>query len=101
MLAEFSIIPVGEGESLSGLVSLAVEIVHNSGLEYRVNPMGTVVEGRWDEIMDLIKCCHDAVRKKGCRVVTTITIDDRSDSASRIDRKLESLEDKIGHSLKK
>ncbi|MGA1794750.1 MAG: MTH1187 family thiamine-binding protein [bacterium] len=101
MLAEFSIIPVGEGESLSGLVSLAVEIVHNSGLEYRVNPMGTVVEGDWDEVMGLIRRCHEAVRKEGCRVVTTITIDDRSDSGSRIGRKLQSLEDTIGHALKK
>lgn len=101
MLAEFSIIPVGEGESLSGLVSLAVEIVHNSGLEYRVNPMGTVVEGSWDEIMDLIKRCHDAVRKGGCRAVTSITIDDRSASGSRIDKKLKSVEEKIGHALKK
>jgi len=101
MLAEFSIIPVGEGEGLSGLVSLAIEIVRNSGLEYRVNSMGTVVEGSWDEVMDLIKRCHDAVRKETGRVVTSITIDDRSVSGSRIDKKIQSVEKKIGHVLKK
>ena len=101
MLAEFSIIPVGEGESLSGLVSRAVEIIRNSGLEYRVNPMGTVVEGGWDEVMNLIRRCHDAVRKEGCRVITTVTIDDRSAAGPRMDKKVQSLEDKIGHMLKK
>jgi len=101
MLAEFSIIPVGKDESVSGLVSLAIEIVRNSGLEYRVNSMGTVVEGSWNEVMDLIKRCHDAVRKETGRVVTSITIDDRAISGSRIGRKIQSVEEKIGHVLKK
>lgn len=100
MLAEFSIIPLGKDEGVSSFVSKAVEIVHQSGLVYRVNPMGTVIEGNWGEVMDLIKKCHDEIRKEARRVITSITIDDREISGPRIDNKIKSLEDKIGHKLK-
>jgi len=101
MLAEFSIIPLGKDESVSKYVAKAVEIIHQSGCDYRINPMGTVIEGDWDEIMDLIKKCHNAVRKEAGRVITNITIDDRSVQGSRIEKKIESLERKIGHGLRK
>ena len=100
MLAEFSVIPLGKDESVSSLVARAVEIVHKSGLVYRVNPMGTVIEGDWCEVMDLIKKCHDEIRKEAKRVITSITIDDRDISVPRIDNKIKSLEDKIAHKLR-
>ena len=100
MLAEFSIIPLGKDESVSKFVAKAVEIVHQSGLDYRVNPMGTVIEGNWGEVMDIIKKCHDEIKKDARRVITNITIDDREISEPRIDKKIKSLEYKIRHKLK-
>ena len=100
MLAEFSVIPLGKDESVSRFVAKAVEMVHQSGLEYRTNPMGTVVEGDWDAVMNLIRRCHNAVREGANRVITSITIDDRAVPGPRIDRKVKSLEEKIGHQLK-
>lgn len=99
MLVEFSIIPLGKGESVSGLVSKAVDIIHQSGLEYRINPMGTVIEGEWDEIMALIKRCHSAIREEADRVITKIDIDDRAGYEPRIEKKIESIEEKLGHKL--
>ncbi|MGA1864166.1 MAG: MTH1187 family thiamine-binding protein [bacterium] len=100
MLAEFSIIPLGKDESVSGFVAKAVEIVHQSGLTYRVNPMGTVIEGNWDEVLDIIRKCHDEIKKEARRVITNITIDDRETSEPRIDKKIKSLEYKLRHKLK-
>jgi len=100
MLAEFSIIPLGKDESVSKFVAKAVEIIHQSGCDYRINPMGTVIEGDWDEIMDLIKKCHDAIRKEAGRVITNITIDDRAVQGSRIEQKIRSVEEEIGHGLR-
>ncbi len=100
MLAEFSIVPLGKGESVSKSLAKAVEIIHQSGLKYRINPMGTVIEGNWDEIMNLIKSCHSRLRKEAGRIITSITIDDRAISGSRIDKKIKSLEEKIGHKLR-
>jgi len=77
MLAEFTIFPVGAGTSLSAYVARAVKLVEESGLNYRVGPMGTCVEGSWDQIMALMKKCHDAVAADSERLVMHIYIDDR------------------------
>lgn len=101
MLAEFSIIPIGVGSSIGDQLAEVLKIVDSSGLPYKVNPMGTVVEGKWDEVMKLVKKCHKTVMKTGTRVVTTISIDDRKGKPKRIDEKVKSLERRIGKSLKK
>lgn len=101
MLAEFSIVPIGVGSSIGNRLAEALKIVDASGLPYKINPMGTVVEGEWDEIMKLIKKCHMAVMKKGERALTTISIDDRKGKRNRIDEKVKSIEKRIGKSLKK
>jgi uncharacterized protein (TIGR00106 family) len=67
MLAEFSIIPIGVGSSIGDRLAEVLKIVDSSGLPYKVNPMGTVVEGEWDDIMRLIKKCHKTVMKTGDR----------------------------------
>lgn len=101
MLIEFSIVPIGVGSSIGDQLAEVLKIVDESGLPYKVNPMGTVIEGEWDEVMKLIKKCHKTVMKKGERALTTITIDDRKGKPNRIDEKVKSIEKRIGKSLKK
>jgi len=101
MLIEFSIIPIGVGSSIGGQLAEVLKIVDTSGLPYKVNPMGTVIEGDWDEIMKLIKKCHKTVMRTGERVLTTISIDDRKGKPNRIEEKVKSLERRIGKTLKK
>jgi len=101
MLIEFSIIPVGIGSSLGASIAEVLKIVDASGLPYKVNPMGTVVEGDWDSIMKVVRRCHKAVMKSGERVITTISIDDRKGKLNRIEEKVRSIEKRIGKSLKK
>src|SRR5437879_13728426 len=57
-IAEFSITPIGKGVSVGEYVARSVDIVDRSGLPYRLNPMGTVIEGSFDEILALIARCH-------------------------------------------
>jgi uncharacterized protein (TIGR00106 family) len=101
MLIEFSIIPIGVGSSLSANIAEVLKIVDASGLPYKATPMGTVVEGEWDELMKLIKKCHKTAMKSGDRVVTTISIDDRKGKRNRIEEKVRSVEKRIGKALKK
>ncbi len=101
MLVEFSIIPIGSSSSIGDQIAEVLRIVDASGLAYKINPMGTVVEGEWDEIVKLIKKCHDKVMTSEDRVVTTISIDDRKGKPNRIEEKVESIERRIGKSLKK
>jgi uncharacterized protein (TIGR00106 family) len=101
MLAEVSIIPIGIGSSIGDKLAEVLKIIDASGLPYKVNPMGTVIEGEWDEIMKLIKKCHEAVIKTGERTITTITIDDRKGKPNRIEEKVKSIEKRLGKTLKK
>jgi uncharacterized protein (TIGR00106 family) len=55
MLVGFSIIPIGSSSSIGDQIAEVLKIVDTSGMPYKINPMGTIVEGRWDEIMKLIK----------------------------------------------
>ena len=101
MLVEFSIVPVGKGVSVGSDIAKVIRIVENSGLPYKLNPMGTVVEGKWDELMALIKRCHRVVLRNGERVVTSIKIDDRKGRSNMIEGKIISLEKRLKKSLRK
>jgi uncharacterized protein (TIGR00106 family) len=101
MLAEVSIIPIGIGSSIGDKLAEVLKIIDASGLPYKVNPMGTVIEGEWDEIMKLVKKCHDALMKTGERTITTVTIDDRKGKPNRIEKKVKSIEKRLGKNLKK
>ena len=104
MLAELEIVPIGtQSASLSALLAEVAKLIDASGLDYRVGPMGTVVEGDWDRVMQLAKQCHQAMLGSVDRVMTTIRIDDRKDkpNSGRIVQKVQSLEAKVGRPLKR
>jgi len=101
ILVEFSIVPLGKGASVSPVVARVLKIVVESGISYKANPMGTVLEGEWDRVMGIIKECHLEVMKDADRAVTSIKIDDRKGKGERIEKKLESVEQKLGMKLQK
>jgi uncharacterized protein (TIGR00106 family) len=102
MLAEFRIIPVAGGESIGEEIAKVLKIIDQSGLPYRANPMGTVIEGDWDEVIGVIKRCHEEVMGGVPRAYTTITIDDRPGKPKdRITEKLKSVEKRLGRVVKK
>ncbi len=100
MLAEFSVTPIGAGVSVGLYVAECLKIIEKSGLEYRINPMGTVVEGDFDEVMSLIAKCHKTVKRECERVSTIIKIDDRRGVRDAIHSKVASIERRVGHGLK-
>ena len=88
MLAQFSIVPLDKGISVSSEVAKVLQIIDNSGLPYKLNPMGTVVEGSWNEVMELIRTCHEETVNSSERVLTSISIDDRKGRQNRIEPRL-------------
>ena len=83
-------------------IASVIRVVEESGLPYRANAMGTVVEGEWDTVMALIKRCHDEVMKKAMRVVSSISIDIRPGKPlDRLTEKLVSVEKRLGKKIKK
>ena len=60
-LMEFTMIPLDKGDSFSEYVAGILDIVDESGLDYRLNPMGTVVEGEWDDLIALLDTCFKSL----------------------------------------
>ncbi len=101
VLAEFSVVPVGMGVSVSTQVARVLKIVAEGGIAYKANSMGTVLEGEWNTVMDVIRKCHAEVMKDAERAITSIKIDDRKGAGARMEKKLESVEQKLGTKLNK
>ncbi len=99
MVVDLSIIPIGQGVSISPEIAKVIKIIDASGIPYTVTPMGTCLEGEWDPVMELIKRCHQEVFQSSDRVYTKITIDDRKGKTGRLRGKVASLETKVGKKL--
>ena len=100
VLLEFSMSPLGKGESVGKYVSRSLEIIDQSGVEYRLNPMGTVLEGEWDEVMDVVSQCYERMRKDCNRVSCTIKVDYRKGKNGRLNGKVASVEKRLKKKLK-
>lgn len=101
MIIEFSVVPVGRGDELAVPVARILDLVDKSGLPYQLTAMGTLVEGEWDEIMGLVRLCHEAIRGETVRVLTHIAIDDRPGASGRLAGKVRDVETTLGRPLKK
>jgi uncharacterized protein (TIGR00106 family) len=100
VLLEFSMSPLGVGESVGRYVARSLEIVEASGLDYRLHAMGTVLEGEWDEVFDVVRRCYEAMSADCDRVSCTIKVDARRGAAGRLVSKVRSVERHLGHALK-
>ncbi|HTL46776.1 MAG TPA: MTH1187 family thiamine-binding protein [Verrucomicrobiae bacterium] len=101
LLLELSMSPMDKGQSVSAYVARSLEIIDKSGLPYRLGPMGTCIEGEWDEVMDVVKRCYEAMGRDCGRITISIKADYRKGRTGRLESKVESVEKTLGRSLKK
>jgi len=101
VLLEFSMYPLGRGESLSKYVARSLEIIDKSGLDYQCHAMGTVIEGEYDEVMDVVRKCFERMSEDCDRVECVVKLDYRRGQSGRLAGKVASVEDKLGRSVKK
>ncbi len=99
VLLEFSMSPLDKGESLSPYVSRILKIIDESGIDYRLNPMGTVLEGEWDEVMKIVRDCFLELEKDCKRISVSIKIDYRRGKEKRMNRKIDKVEKTLGRKL--
>ena len=92
MLASFSIVPMGVGEELKDFIAEIINVIDKSGLDYKLGAMQTTVEGDLEAVMPLILKCHQLMKEKAPRVLTSITIDDRKDAINRLEGKVKDVE---------
>lgn len=92
VIAEFTIIPIGVGVSLSKYIAACEQVLEGSGLSYELHANGTNLEGEWDEVLNAIKACHEKLHKMGVpRISTIIKIGTRTDRTQKMKDKVESV----------
>jgi uncharacterized protein (TIGR00106 family) len=83
------VLPRSSSKGTYELVDLAIELIQKSGLDYRVCPFETVVEGYYDEVMKLVKDIHEAVYLGGAEeIITNLKIQTRHNQDVLIDDKM-------------
>ncbi len=101
VLVEFSMFPTDKGESVSQYVAQIIDIIDSSGITYKLTPMGTILEGSWDEVFDVIGRCFKKLESQSNRITTIIKVDYRRGSASRMKSKVEKIQNLLGRELQK
>ncbi len=96
MIVEISFVPIGVGTSLSRYIAVVIKNIEKSGLKYQLTPMGTIVEGEWNEISKLIDYSHNLIFEMGIeRIITNIKIDYRLDKKYSMQDKVDSVKKKM------
>ena len=94
MIVDFSIAPVGKGESLSAYLAPVFDLIDASGLPHEHHAMGTNIEGDWDAVLALVKACRDRMLAQADRVSISLRIDDRRGVCDGLARKVAAVEAK-------
>ncbi len=93
--------PLDKGASVGEFVARSIDIIDRSGMDYRLNAMGTVIEGEWAECMSVVEQCFARMRADCDRISCSIKVDYRRDSSGRLAGKIESIERRLGRTVKK
>ncbi len=95
-ILSISMFPVDKGESLSLYVSKVSKIIDNSGLEYVITPMATMIESEnIDDLLNIIKMGLETIKDDSNRVYANMAIDYRKSGLGRLKQKVEALKLKI------
>jgi uncharacterized protein (TIGR00106 family) len=102
VLFEFAMFPTDKGESVSEYVSRIITMIDESGVSYKMTPMGTVAEVEGiDDALAIIKRAYAALEPDCGRVYSSIKLDIRKGKGGRLAQKIESVERRIGREVKK
>jgi len=98
VLLEFSMFPTDKGESVSPYVSKVIEMIRDSGANYQLTPMGTIIESNdIDEALNIVKQAYEVLDQLGCnRIYSSLKFDIRKGKENRLEGKLNSVREKIG-----
>ncbi len=97
-IVELVIVPIGTATtSISHYVAACHKVLQEEkDIQYQLTPMGTIIEGELDVILQIIRKMHEVPFQEGAlRVATTIKIDDRRDKAASMEGKVNAVQGKL------
>ena len=100
VLLEFAMAPTGQGESMSAQVARILDVIDKSGVPYQLTPMGTILEGEWEDVMRVVGACFRALQPDCPRISMNCKMDYRAGSGSRLRSKIARVEEHLGRKLK-
>lgn len=98
MIVAFSVAPAvtdNEQADMADVVAEAVRVVRESGLPNETNAMFTLIEGEWDEVMDVVKRATDAVLERAPRASLVIKADIRPGYTGQLEAKVASVNKRL------
>ncbi|KOG66840.1 hypothetical protein ADK76_01050 [Streptomyces griseoflavus] len=95
MLIAFALTPMGVEENGAAYVADAIKIIRESGLPNRSDSMYTMIEGDWDEVMDVVKRATETVAARVPRVQVSIKADVWPGMDRPLDGKIAMLEQRV------
>nr|WP_320117654.1 MTH1187 family thiamine-binding protein [uncultured Marinifilum sp.] len=97
VLLEFAIFPTDKGDSVSKQVSKVINLIRESGVNYQLTAMGTLIEtDTLPEALDIVNRSYDILSEDSKRVYSTMNIDIQKGKSNRLKTKVEAIESKIG-----
>jgi uncharacterized protein (TIGR00106 family) len=95
VIADFCLVPVGIGVSVSKEIAACERVLTEAGLKTRLHAYGTNIEGEWDDVFAAIKRCHEAVHAIGTpRISSNLRFGTRTDRQQTMENKIQSVEKK-------
>ncbi len=101
MLIELSINLLGRGTHLSRDLGEILKLIDDSGLPYCLTPSGTCIEGSWEEVMTLVKRCHEQARSLSGHVITNIQVEDEEGALDKLQENIARVERAAGRPLRR
>jgi uncharacterized protein (TIGR00106 family) len=102
VLVEFSMFPTDKGESVSQYVSRIIKMIDESGISYKLTPMGTVFETEtMEEALQILEKAYKQLEPDCNRVYSTVKFDIRKGKSNRLKQKIESVEKRLGKEVNK
>lgn len=99
VIVELTIFPLDKGVSVGPYVARAVGIIRQSGLAHQLTPMGTCIEGQWDEVLAVVDACFKALAADSERVYLTLKADWRKGRTGGLTAKTAKVEGILSESI--
>ncbi|HSW20802.1 MAG TPA: MTH1187 family thiamine-binding protein [Ramlibacter sp.] len=98
-MLEFAVSPHGRSGSLSPDIARVLDLIDKSGVPYQLTPMGTILEGEWDEVMAVVTQCFKTLQADCERIGMNLKVDWRAGTQPRMRSKVEAVEQQLGRKL--
>jgi len=100
VIVDLTIFPMDkQGTGFSPYVARVLDVIRQSGLSHRLGPMGTAIEGEWEEVMDVVDRCYRALEGDSDRIYLTIKADFRRGRTNGLDAKVAAVRERCSNGL--